>query len=153
MMLKNLLIGVPTMSLCLFMQVALLVQMLRIHARRAAPTTNATLWSSLVTINSVMTLLVLGIFVQVSIWAFVFTLLGEFSHFHEALYHSAVNFATLGYGDFVMSEPHKFLGPLEAINGALMMGVSTAALLAAFQDAIRRSTTADRKAESSTRDS
>lgn len=139
-MLKNLLIGVPTMSLCLFLQVALLVQMLRIHTRRAAPTTKATLWSSLVTINGVMTLLVLGIFAQLSIWAFVFMWLGEFGDFREALYHSAVNFATLGYGDFVMSEPNKFLGPLEAINGALMIGVSTAALLASFQDAVRRMT-------------
>ena len=54
------------------------------------------------------------------------------------MYDSAVNFATLGYGDIVMSEPNRFLGPLEAINGALMIGVSTAALLAAFQDAHRR---------------
>ena len=123
------------------------------HVRHAAPKTKASLWSSLVIINSVMMLLVLGIFAQVSIWAVVFTLLGEFGDFGEALYHSAVNIATLGYGDYVMSEPHKFLGPLEAINGALMIGVSTAALLAAFQDALRRSTTVDRKAESSTRHS
>jgi hypothetical protein len=137
-MLKNLLIGVPTMSMCLFLQVALLVQVLRIHARRVAPTSKASLWSTLVTINGVMTLLVLGIFAQLSIWAFVFMLLGEFGDFREALYHSAVNFATLGYGDVVMSARNRFLGPLEAINGALMIGVSTAALLAAFQDAIRR---------------
>ncbi len=48
-----------------------------------------------------------------------------------------MNFATLGYGDIVMSERNRFLGPLEAINGALMIGVSTAALLATFQDAIK----------------
>lgn len=49
-----------------------------------------------------------------------------------------MNFATLGYGDFVMSPAHRLLGPLEAINGVLMIGVSTAALMAAFQDVIRR---------------
>jgi hypothetical protein len=54
------------------------------------------------------------------------------------VYHSAVNFATLGYGDIVMSEKHRILGPMESINGVLMIGVSTAALTAAFQDVIKR---------------
>ena len=47
-----------------------------------------------------------------------------------------MNFATLGYGDVVMSASHKLLGPMEAINGALMIGMSTATLISAFQDAL-----------------
>jgi hypothetical protein len=35
-----------------------------------------------------------------------------------------------------MSEKHKLLGPLEAVNGVLMIGVSTAALMSTFQDAM-----------------
>ena len=61
-----------------------------------------------------------------------------------AFYHSSVNFATLGYGDVVMSAKHKLLGPLEAVNGALMIGVSTGALMAAFQDATKRAIQAAR---------
>jgi Ion channel len=38
-----------------------------------------------------------------AIWA-LFMFLGEFSDFATALYHSAVNFITLGYGDIVMSK-------------------------------------------------
>jgi hypothetical protein len=38
----------------------------------------------------------------------------------------------------VISSQHKVLGPLEAINGVLMIGVSTAALMTTFQDAIRK---------------
>ena len=68
------------------------------------------------------------------------------------MYHSAVNFATLGYGDIVMSARNRFLGPLEAINGALMIGVSTAALLSAFQDALRRMSVADPGAKSPPRE-
>jgi len=49
-----------------------------------------------------------------------------------------VNFATLGYGDIVMSEKHKLLGPLESINGVLMIGVSSAALLATFQHTLKK---------------
>ena len=48
-----------------------------------------------------------------------------------------MNFATLGYGDIVMTERNRLLGPIEAINGVLMVGVSTAALLATFQHAIK----------------
>ena len=58
--------------------------------------------------------------------------------FGDAVYHSAVNFTTLGYGDIVMSGKHKLLGPLEAINGVLMIEVSTAALMASFQDAMKK---------------
>ena len=75
---------------------------------------------------------------QVGIWALLFLLLGEFQAFSEAYYHSMVNFATLGYGDFVMSEEHKLLGPLEAVNGVIMIGLSSAMLLTAFQDAMKQ---------------
>jgi Ion channel len=82
--------------------------------------------------EGVMLLLVLGNMAQVALWALLFVLLEEFQQFSEAPYHSAVNFATLGYGEVVMSANHKLLGPLEAINGALMIGVSTAALISTF---------------------
>jgi len=88
-------------------------------------------------INGVVSFLLAGIYAQIAVWAMVFMLLNEFGRFSEAVYHSAVNFATLGYGDIVMSERNRLLGPLEAINGALMVGVSTAALLATFQHAVK----------------
>ena len=84
-----------------------------------------------------MFMLVLGNLLQLTIWALVFMALGEFSALAEAIYHSAVNFATLGYGDIVMSDRHRLLGPLEAINGVIMVGVSTAALMTAFQHSFR----------------
>ena len=58
--------------------------------------------------------------------------------------NSAVNFATLGYGDIVMSVEYRLLGPLEAINGVLMIGVSTAALMTPFQDAMHKTIQARR---------
>jgi hypothetical protein len=138
-MLLDLLTGVGTMSLCLLMQSIILVKALRYYMRRDTPKTNASTWSTILVINGVMTLLVIGNLAQIGIWAVLFLLLGEFDTFSAAAYHSAVNFATLGYGDVVMSEQNRFLGPMEAINGVLMVGVSTAALMSAFQEAIRKS--------------
>lgn len=64
--------------------------------------------------------------IEIALWALLFVLCGEFKDFAGAYYHSAVNYSTLGYGDVIMSEAWKLLGPLEAADGALMFGVSTA---------------------------
>jgi hypothetical protein len=64
--------------------------------------------------------------VEVAIWAWLFIICGEFQEFGAAYYHSAVNYTTLGYGDVIMSPSWKLLGPLEAADGSLMFGVSTA---------------------------
>ena len=75
--------------------------------------------------------------IQIAIWAVVFELCGEFSGFAAAFYHSAVNYTTLGYGDFVMSPPWRLLGPIEAADGMLMFAFSTAIVLRVMQRIIR----------------
>ncbi len=137
-MLMNLLIGLGTMVLCLFLQSLLLLTVLRYYRNHLEQVNNPSIWSSLVVVNGVMLLLLLGNLGQIALWGELFVLLGEFPHFEAAFYHSAVNFATLGYGDIVMSEQHKLLGPLEAVNGVLMIGVSTAVLMYAFQDSLHK---------------
>ena len=57
---------------------------------------------------------------------------GEFEAFAVAFYHSAVNYTTLGYGDIVMSEDWRLLGPQEAASGTLAFGWSTAAIVTIF---------------------
>jgi hypothetical protein len=74
---------------------------------------------------------------QIAMWAWVFMLCGEFTSFEMAFYHSAVNFTTLGYGDHVMSESWRILGPLEALNGMVLLGLTSAiifAVLVAMRD-------------------
>ena len=66
-------------------------------------------------------------------WAVLLMLCGEFQEFGTAYYHSAVNYTTLGYGDLLMTPSWRLLGPLEAANGALMFGVSTAMIFAVIQ--------------------
>ena len=64
--------------------------------------------------------------VEIALWAGLFMLCGEFQVFGIAYYHSAVNYTTLGYGDLIMTPAWRLLGPLEAADGSLMFGVSTA---------------------------
>jgi len=70
---------------------------------------------------------------EIGLWAVLFVICGEFHQFGTAYYHSAVNYTTLGYGDIVMSSSWRLLGPLEAANGVLMFGVSTAMVFAVIQ--------------------
>ena len=80
-------------------------------------------------ITLVLMMLFIGHLAQIAIWAILFMLLGEFDSFQTAFYHSAVNFASLGYGDIVMSEDWRLLGAIEASNGVLMFGLSAGTLL------------------------
>jgi hypothetical protein len=65
---------------------------------------------------------------EISLWAIVFVLCGAITTFETAFYFSAVNYTALGYGDLILSSPWRILGPLEAINGLLLIGLSTAGM-------------------------
>jgi ion channel len=67
---------------------------------------------------------------QIAIWAGAVLLSGEMSTFEMAFYYSAQNYTALGYGDAILSERWRLLGPLEAINGLLLFGLSTALMFA-----------------------
>ena len=67
---------------------------------------------------------------QITLWAVVFRLCGAIVDFEKALYYSAQNYTALGYGDVHVADQWRMLGPLEAINGLLFFGLSTALLFA-----------------------
>jgi hypothetical protein len=68
--------------------------------------------------------------IEIGFWGVLFMLCGEFTDFGTAFYHSAVNYTSLGYGDFLMSPKWRLLGPLETANGTLLFGVTTAMVFA-----------------------
>jgi hypothetical protein len=69
---------------------------------------------------------------EIVLWAAAYRASGEISTFETAFYFSAQNYTTLGYGDIVLSDHWRLLGPLEAINGVLLFGLSTAVMFAAL---------------------
>ncbi len=146
-MLINLALGLPLITLCLLLQSFLLVAAMNYYSNHDYLVNSPSLGSSLIVINGVLLILVIGNLAQVGLWALLFQLLGEFENYKDAFYHSAVNFSTLGYGDIVMSDAHKLLGAIEAINGVLMIGVSTAVLMWSFQDAYTKTNRARNNTE------
>lgn len=134
----NLLLGLLAMMACLVIQGLLILFAVRYYVKVVHSRANGSLLLGLLVLNGIMVLLVVGIFAQILIWASMFVLLGEFTDLHEAAYHSAVNFATLGYGDIVMSEDHRMLGALEAVSGGMMIGATTAILMNIIQDMLKK---------------
>ena len=90
----------------------------------------AGLWIDLAIVVVAMLLAFVAHLIEIALWAAVFMICGEFHEFGMAYYHSAVNYTTLGYGDLIMSPKWRLLGPVEAANGILMFGVSTALIFA-----------------------
>jgi len=86
-------------------------------------------WRNGMAVVLLVTILLTGHLVQMAAWAMAFLVAGEFETFSLAFYHSAVNYTTLGYGDIVMSEQWRLLGPLEGAGGTLAFGWSTAAIV------------------------
>jgi hypothetical protein len=138
MIFLNVMVGFSAMLVCLIVQAAVAFWSVRYYLRQASnaagpPKFIAAIWPLLVSMLAMM----VGNFIQITLWGILFLLLGEFTELYEAIYHSAVNFASLGYGDFVMSQNRKLLGPLEAVNGVIMLGMTSAALMVILQQVIK----------------
>ena len=93
----------------------------RVHGRRSRTLAMVT---TVIGIFAIMT-------VEVWLWAAFHLVLGVFDDFETALYFSTVTFSTLGYGDVVPAAEWRLFAALEGVNGFLLIGWSTAYLVAA----------------------
>ncbi len=74
--------------------------------------------------------------IEIMLWAGSYIILmpdGELASFEQAVYFSFVTFTTLGYGDITLSEGWRILSGIEALNGILLIGWTTAMLFAVVQ--------------------
>ena len=130
-MLTPLLVGCVTVFVTMAIQISAIVQMLRylfkvVSKAEAGPVSRG---KTTYVIGVIMIILFVGHMVQAAVWALLFRYLGEFGDYATAFYHSLVNFASLGYGDIVMSEQWRLLGAIEACAGVLMFGLSAGVML------------------------
>ena len=92
--------------------------------------TDGGFWKNVVAMMIVTLITAMAHLIPIALWAVIFLLCGEMATFDKAFYCSAENYTALGYGDIVLSERWRLLGPLEAINGLLLFGLSTALMFA-----------------------
>lgn len=76
---------------------------------------------------------VFGVFalhtIEIWLYAALYRALGETASFEQALYFSTVTFASIGYGDIVLSPSWRLLSAIEGANGVILFAWSTAFLL------------------------
>ncbi|HWA01503.1 MAG TPA: ion channel [Caulobacterales bacterium] len=66
---------------------------------------------------------------EIWLYALAYSALHAAADFETALYFSTVTFASLGYGDIVLSRDWRLFGAIEAANGVILFAWSTAFLL------------------------
>lgn len=84
---------------------------------------------------TVLVLLLLHV-AEIEVWAmaYLYLLPTEYLSTHEeAAYFSFVTFTTLGYGDITLPYPIRIISGIEAMNGIMLGGWSTALLFAVVQ--------------------
>jgi hypothetical protein len=83
--------------------------------------------------GALILLVILGIFaihtLEVWFYALCFLGIGAIGDFESSLYFSTVTFASLGYGDIVLSSKWRLFGAIEAVNGLILIAWSTAFLI------------------------
>mgnify|MGYP002651028397 CR=1 FL=1 len=73
---------------------------------------------------------------EVMVWSSFYGLVDAAPPEADLIYFAFVNFATLGYGDTVPVKHWLLLGPITAMNGALLFGWSTAVIFEVLRKAM-----------------
>jgi len=87
------------------------------------------LWHTAVLMIRFTSVTILLHLLQILLWA-AFYRLRCFRSWESCFYFSATSYSTVGYGDIVLPPVWRLLGPVEAIMGVLMCGISVSALFA-----------------------
>ena len=96
------------------------------------------IWHSVAVMAAVTLVTAAAHLTQIALWAAAYLLCGQAPTPEAAFYTSAQNYTALGYGDVLLSERWRLLGPLEAISGLMFFGLSTAVLFAIMSHLISR---------------
>ena len=84
-------------------------------------------------VGGIVLLMVLVSLVEVLVWAVTYLALNAIQGFERALYFSMVTYTTLGFGDIVLDERWRLLTSIQAANGLIMFGWTTAIVIATVQ--------------------
>jgi hypothetical protein len=138
-MIAALAVGLAAMIACLAFQALASVYAIRYFVHAIKQPSGRRRWLSVfLQFSTLMCMLMVGNVIQVVFWAWLYGALGAFADFETAVYFSGVTFTSLGYGDVTLDGRVRLLAPLQAANGLMMYGITTALFFAIVQNAITR---------------
>lgn len=116
-----LLIGVTV----LFHALSLDLILRKIRPLEKALQNKGSFWKALL-LTIVVLYVTCALIVEIWIWAIFYYYVDAFVDMEAALYFSISSFTTVGFGDIIPPHEWRLLGTIEAVNGFLLFGWSTA---------------------------
>jgi hypothetical protein len=103
------------------------------HRKSASPP-----WLHITGMMGGLVIVLLGLhFAEAAIWAAAMLWWDAMPDYSTALYYSLTSYSTVGYGDVLLPDSARLLGPIESVLGVMMMGWSTAVIVAVVQREFR----------------
>ena len=104
--------------------------------RASVTTTNHPSLLLIITMIATVSVLMAAHVLEVFVWSLSYSIVDAAPAGTNLVYFAFVNYATLGYGDVIPVEGWRLLGPITAMNGALLFGWSTAVIFEVLQKAM-----------------
>ena len=131
-MLMQFLVG-GIVSICNITIHALVMTLVVRVARASVSKTDHPTLLLIVTMIGTVSVLMAAHVLEVFVWSLAYLIVGAVPAEGGLVYFAFVSYATLGYGDVLPVERWQLLGPIAAMNGALMFGWSTAVIFEVLQ--------------------
>jgi len=131
-MLMQFLVG-GIVSICNITIHALVMTLVVRVARASVSRTNHPTLLLIITMIGAVSVLMAAHVLEVFVWSLAYLIVGAVPAEGGFVYFAFVSYATLGYGDVLPVERWQLLGPIAAMNGALMFGWSTAVIFEVLQ--------------------
>lgn len=134
-------VGVLLTILCLGVQVGAVAWIVRHYARADARPPARPVAALFHQLTFVMMVLLGAALLQMALWAALYLGFREVHNivdFETAMYFSGVTFTSLGYGDITLPPRLRLLSVMEAADGLMMFGITSAVFVGAMQHALRQ---------------
>jgi hypothetical protein len=96
------------------------------HASRSTERPGTGFWPITWLLIRIAWMLMVIHLLEIAVWALFFWVQGCLPNAESSFYFSGVTYVTLGYGDLLLPQEWRLFGPLEALTGTLMCGLSVA---------------------------
>jgi hypothetical protein len=132
-MLPNILLGTLMMIVTTAIHSVFTIFSLRILNRWLHRRHNVHSYNAIALIAGTILMFFAAALIEVGVWGGAYLAIGAIESVETSVYYSMVTFTTLGYGDVVLSDRWRLLSSLEAANGIIMFGWTTAVVMAVVQ--------------------
>ena len=132
-MLVNIAIGSGLLVLTTFIHASAMVAAIGWVTRAHVLRLKEPHWKKARVVAKLVLTMLLASLLESGLWAVTYLLLGAITGVERALYFSTVTFTTLGFGDVVLEGRWRLLAAMEAANGIILFGWTTAVIVAAVQ--------------------